>query len=107
LIFNTKSYQLKTIFFFFLQNELQNLTIITSKGQTTYPKTEATFSLTESVPTSLLPLLASIKSNQACNAICKTNQKHINIFTILHPTQKINPAGLMDSTFKVGKCIPC
>jgi hypothetical protein len=47
------------------------------------------------------------KSKQACNAIRKTNQAHINIFKTLHPTQKINPASLMDSTFKIGKCIPC
>jgi hypothetical protein len=43
-------------------NELQILTIFTSKGQTNYPEVEAIISLTESALASLLPSLASIKS---------------------------------------------
>ena len=43
------------------------------------------------MPGFFIPTFGIQKSKQACNAIRKTNQAHINIFKTLHPTQKINP----------------
>jgi len=106
LIPNLNNYQLKTTNRFWQKKKLQNLTIFTSNGHVSCLEAGVILSVTKSALASLLPPWANLKSMFNVRKRQKSNKKHVMAIKNSYWKQKKVPACIMNSTFKVRKCIP-